>query len=141
MRHQHGRNCGCPRRIVHPVRQNVVDCCTEDVVEHVHPSHTTVRNHHLTRNRHVYPHSTSVQNTFNSVDEFGGAFNVPSPPQGVAGAMSPESPNQVAGAMSPGAPNQVAGIMNQGGHHGKCMKPAFHQPQAMNNWKQPHKWC
>ncbi|WP_099157523.1 spore coat protein [Virgibacillus ndiopensis] len=143
MRHHHGPDCGCPRRIVHPVRQNVVDQCTEDVVEHIHPSHTTIRNHHVTRNRHVYPHSTSVQNSFNSVDEFGGAFNVPSPPQDVAGATSPENPNQVAGAMSPGQgyPNQVAGAMDLGGHHNKCMKPGYHSPADMNNWQKPNKWC
>ncbi|GGB47293.1 spore coat protein [Virgibacillus dakarensis] len=135
MRHHHGPDCGCPKRIVHPTKHNCVENCTESVVEHIHPSHTTVMNHHLVRNRHVYPHSTSVQNTCNSVDEFGGAFNTP--PQ-VSPAYGPGS--QVAGAMSPGMNNgnQVAGMMDYG-HAGKgCCGNNY---KEMHNWKKPNKWC
>ncbi|MEW9675717.1 CotD family spore coat protein [Lentibacillus sp. L22] len=90
MRH-FGNNCGCPpRRVVHPTKCNRIDCCTENVIEHIHPSHTTVVNHHLERHRHVFPHSTSHENTMNCVDEFGGAFQTP--PQGQCcgpGGMGP----------------------------------------------------
>ncbi|CDQ40853.1 MULTISPECIES: CotD family spore coat protein [Virgibacillus] len=126
-RHHHG-NCGCPKQVVHPTKYNNVQQCSEDVVEHVHPSHTTVHNHHTTVNKHVFPHSTSVQNTSDNVDVYGGSYNVPSQ---VGGAMDPGYGNgngngngQVGGAMYPG--------MGQGMGHG-CHKP--------KHWKKPHKWC
>ncbi|WP_100011250.1 CotD family spore coat protein [Lentibacillus sediminis] len=146
--HHHGPHCGCPKQIVHPTKHNCVNQYSESVVEHVHPSHTTVMNHHLVKNKHYYPHSTSVQNTSNSVNEFGGAFNVP-PGNQVAGAMSPGGPgmgagpgygygpgagpgNQEAGAMSPGnCGNQVAGANMPGyGNHSYNMQ---------HNYK-PKKW-
>lgn len=89
---------------------------SESTVNHVHPSHTTVMNHHTVKNNHVFPHSTSVQNTTNSVDNYGGSFNVPAGPG-----------NQVAGANYPGM-----GPGNQ--HHG----PNHCGP---NHWKKPKKWC
>lgn len=63
--------CGCqkPKQpIVHPVKEDVVHCCTEETVKHVHPSHTTVKNHHVIKNEHVYPHSTSMENSCECVD-------------------------------------------------------------------------
>ncbi|MGY0694412.1 CotD family spore coat protein [Virgibacillus sp. FSP13] len=139
MRHQHGPHCGCPKQIVHPVKHNCVHHCTESVVEHVHPSHTTVMNHHLVKNKHVFPHSTSIQNTEDCVDEYGGSFNYP--PQTSPG-FGPG--NQVAGAMSPGnfgmeqGNNQIAGAMNHGNPSmGHCGQP----PMGMDNWKKPNKWC
>lgn len=139
MRHHHGPQCGCPvckRKVVHPVKENVVNKYTEEVVEHVHPSHTTVVNHHLIKNKHVFPHSTSVANTCNSVDVYGGSFNTPG--NQVGGAMSPgQGPgmgagNQVGGAMSPGH----HGGGHHGGHHGGC-----HGGCGMNHWNKPNKWC
>ena len=53
--------CQQPRRIVYPVRHDFVNRCTEEVVEHIHPSHTTVCNHHIVQNRHVFPHTTSQE--------------------------------------------------------------------------------
>lgn len=139
MRH-HGRHCGCgcqrPKQVVHPTKYNCVNQFSESVVEHIHPSHTTVMNHHLVKNKHFFPHSTSVQNTSNSVNEYGGSFNVPSPGQ-VAGAMSPgmgQYPGQVAGAMSPGMgqyPGQVAGAMS----------PGYGKHCGSKQWQKPNKWC
>lgn len=142
MRHHHGRNCGCQscQTIVHPTKHNCVNQCSESTVNHVHPSHTTIMNHHVVKNKHFYPHSTSVQNTTNSVDQYGGSFNVPAQNQ-VAGAFSPpggmgnmgQGPNgngQVMGATSPGmcqgsnGNGQVMGSMDQGNH-----------------WKKHGKWC
>lgn len=121
-------NCGCPvKTIVHPVKENVVHCCTEETVKHVHPSHTTVVNHHLVKNEHVFPHSTSFENTFNEID--------------IQGA--PGSGNQVGGAMSPSMPpnsgmqNQVGGAMGQGKHpHGphKC------GPMCGCHGRKPRRW-
>lgn len=94
-------NCGCQgsvNKIVHPVRENVVNCCTEETVQHIHPSHTTIRNHHLIRNEHFHPHTTSTENFVNEIDV-----------QGDAG-------NQVGGAMNPGGGNQ--GNQGNQGHHG-----------------------
>jgi spore coat protein D len=124
---RHRRGCRCPKCVVYPTKHNVVHHCTEETVQHVHPSHTTVMNHHLIKNQHVFPHSTSVQNTVNSVDEYGGSFEVPAGPgmgpgpgmapgMGMGPGMGPfmnpgptlggnggsPSPNQVAGATSPG---------------------------------------
>ena len=148
MRHRCRRNCGCgkPKTVVHPVNENVVHCCSEETVKHIHPSHTTVKNHHLVKNVHVFPHSTSVANTFNEVDVYGGSFNTGRPPTGVAGAMSPGYPgmgpgSQVAGVMSPGYPgmgpgSQVGGVMNYGP---QSMGPGYgHHHKGM---KKPNKWC
>ncbi|WP_163971136.1 CotD family spore coat protein [Oceanobacillus halotolerans] len=96
----------CPRRIVYPTKHNMVHHCTHDMVEHVHPSHTTVMNHHLTKNKHVYPHSTSVVNTANSVDVYGGSYQVPAPPRPTPGVGPVAGP----GAGVPGAvPGPVPG--------------------------------
>ncbi|WP_373895405.1 CotD family spore coat protein [Virgibacillus sp. CBA3643] len=154
MRHHHGPNCGCgcPQKIVHPTKHNCVNQFSESVVEHVHPSHTTVMNHHTVKNKHVYPHSTSMQNTFNNVDQYGGSFNVPAG-QGnqIGGAMSPGpgygSGGQVAGAMSPGNhPHGMGKWDGNHGHHGHQVAGA-HSPGAghghhgMDHWKKPNKWC
>ena len=123
-------NCGCPKTIVSPVQENVVHCCTEETVQHVHPSHTTVMNHHLVKNEHFYPHTTSTENTFQSIDVNGG----PRPPFGagpggqVAGAMSPGQQGQ---GMGPG--NQVAGIGTQG-PGGYC------PPHGMKHGHKPNQW-
>src|SRR5690625_2556523 len=76
----HGSHCGCQRKVVYPVKNNVVHSHSVDTVEHIHPSHTTHVNHHLTRNVHVYPHSNSFANTNNSVNVYGGSFQVPNRP-------------------------------------------------------------
>jgi len=69
------RGCAGPvKEIVYPVKHNVVDCYSNETVKHVHPSHTTFVNHHLVRNEHIYPHSTSVKNTRRSVNVFGPRF-------------------------------------------------------------------
>lgn len=142
MRHHHGY-CGYPPKVVHPTKYNCVKQCNEDVVEHIHPSHTAVHNHHTTINKHVFPHSTSVQNTNSCVDVYGGSYNVP--PQ-VGGAMAPGyGPGQVAGAMAPGyGPGQVAGAMAPGygpGQVAGAMAPGMgydcHKPK---HCKHPHKW-
>ncbi|WP_330949615.1 CotD family spore coat protein [Virgibacillus sp. MG-45] len=135
MRHHHG----CPKQIVYPVKQYCVQHCTESEVEHVHPSHTTVMNHHLIKNKHVFPYSTSVQNTVDSVDIYGGTFPVPYPPRPTPGV----TPSQVAGAMQPGMPpGQVAGVMQPG--MGPGMPPgqvAGAMQPGMPHWKQKNKWC
>ncbi|MFS0671772.1 spore coat protein [Ornithinibacillus sp. 179-J 7C1 HS] len=123
---RHGRNCGCPKCVVHPTKHNVVHQCTEETIQHIHPSHTTVVNHHLIKNQHVFPHSTSFQNNVNSVDQYGGSFNVPAAPGMGLGPAGP-APGQVAGAFDPGAglgpgmgpggpggPGQVAGAFEPG---------------------------
>lgn len=76
-RHCCNPNCGCKKTIVHPVKEDVVNCCTEETVQHVHPVHTTLKNHHLVKNEHVYPHSTSVENYCDCVDINKGGNCVP----------------------------------------------------------------
>ncbi|WP_337019603.1 spore coat protein [Oceanobacillus massiliensis] len=159
MRHRHGRHCGCNscnNTIVHPTKHNCVNQFSESQVTHVHPSHTTVMHHHTVKNNHVFPHSTSVQNTMNSVNQYGGSFEVPGGQ--VGGAMSPGfgQGGQVGGAMSPGfgQGGQVGGAMSpgfgQGGQVGGAMSPGFGKenqvagamsPGGTNHWKKPNKWC
>lgn len=126
---KHGPHCGChacSQQIIYPTKHNKVDTFSENVVEHIHPSHTSVVNHHLIKNKHLYPHSTSHHNTCNSVDMHSPPFPAPSPGQ-VGGAMTPPpapGPNQVAGAMNPccgpgHGPHQVGGAMQPGHGHWK----------------------
>ena len=151
MRFFHRGNCGCPRRIVHPTRHKCVHRCTENVVEHVHPVHTTVVNHHLERNRHVFPHSTSVKNDPKCVDEYGGGCQM--------------AANQYHGNKMGSWGN---GMMNGGYHqpdyhnhhdhgchhsdhhnyHGHGHHPHPHENHfggfdhgKINNWKKPNNWC
>jgi len=144
MSRRHGRHCGChscQQTIVHPTKYNCVNQYSQSQVTHVHPSHTTVMNHHTVNNHHVFPHSTSVQNTTNSVDTYGGSFEVPAPGQ-VAGAMSPGAGQgfgpgfgpggQVAGAMSPGF-----GQGGPGGQVAGAQSPGY----GSHHWKKHNKWC
>lgn len=137
MRSRRRPNCGC--QIVHPVKENVVHCCSEETVQHVHPSHTTVVNHHLIKNEHVYPHSTSFENTVNEIDVFGGAFNTPETPgpgNQVGGAMNP---NMGQGSPPQGTmPNQVGGAMSPEMGPGK---PPHGHVMNHNHGQKPHKWC
>ena len=144
MRRRHGRHCGCHqcKTIVYPTKHNCVNQYSESTVNHVHPSHTTVMNHHTVKNNHLFPHSTSVQNTSNSVNQYGAPFEVPSPNQ-VAGAYSPGygPGGQVMGAMQPGygmnqgLGGQVMGSMSPGyGQHG-------HHGHHGHHCKKPGKWC
>ncbi|MEN1968671.1 CotD family spore coat protein [Lentibacillus sp. N15] len=148
MRHQFEGNCGRPKQIVHPTRYNCVECCTESVVEHIHPTHTTVMNRHLERNRHVFPHSTSVQNSMNCVDEFGGAFQTPPKQQGPTFGHG----NQVAGAMDFNCEGQGhcgTNMNEKWGHHHHNHHPSHqhhhphhhHHHKEMNNWKHHNHWC
>src|SRR5690625_4867126 len=74
------RHCGCmkpchcqkpAKEIVYPVKENVIHKCTEETVKHIHPSHTTIVNQHLVKNEHLFPHTTSVENTYDEVDVMG----------------------------------------------------------------------
>ena len=82
MRNCPKRNCHCQKpnqQIVYPTQENTVHCCSEEVIQHIHPSNTNVVNHHLIKNVHEYPHSTTFANTVNSVDIYGNSFQVPTP--------------------------------------------------------------
>lgn len=123
MRHHHGSNCGCGCQqspVIHPTKYDCVHKCTESVVEHIHPSHTTVMNHHLVKNKHVFPHSTSVKNTCDSVDVYGGSPNGPG--------------NQVGGQMDPG--------MGHGNHHHHNHNNNCNckNNQGPKHWNKPNRW-
>lgn len=109
-------NFGCQQpanEIVYPVKENVVNCCTEETVKHIHPSHTTIRNHHLIRNEHFFPHTTSTENFVNEVDVQGTSTG-PGMGGGPGMGMGPGSGNQVGGAMG--------GQGNHGNQQGHCNK-------------------
>ncbi|MDC3415336.1 CotD family spore coat protein [Aquibacillus salsiterrae] len=103
----YGFHHGCHHpveEVVYPTKYNEVHTCSENTVEHVHPSHTTVVNHHLIKNAHVYPHSTSYANEVDSVDFYAGSYHVPTPPR-------PNVPvNPYPGVPAPPAPGAVPGF-------------------------------
>lgn len=160
MGHFH-KGCGCPKQqVVHPTKHNCVHHCTQSEVEHIHPSHTTVMNHHTQVNKHVYPHSTSVQNTAGSVDVYGGSFQTPprpgmGPGGQVAGAMTPgygagmgAGGGQVAGTMAPGygaGYGHGMGAGYGGGHVAGATKPGHghghHHHHGAKHWNKKDKWC
>ena len=104
--HKPGHSMTKPaEEIIYPVKNNVVHKCTEETVKHIHPSHTTVMNHHLVKNEHFYPHTTSVKNTYDAVDIYGNG--------------GPMGPSQVAGSTAPGG----WGFGGSGQQYGKpCCK-------------------
>src|SRR5699024_9473405 len=66
----HGRcHCGREKTIVHPTKKNVKNVYTEETINHVYPSHTTVVNNHLVRNVFSYTHSTSYETRVREIDE------------------------------------------------------------------------
>ncbi|HLR42389.1 MAG TPA: CotD family spore coat protein [Pseudogracilibacillus sp.] len=60
--------CQCDRKIVYPTKEEVKNIYTEETVDHIHPSHTTVVNNHTVRNVHSYPHSTSHETRVREID-------------------------------------------------------------------------
>lgn len=144
MRHRHGRHCGCQacKTIVYPTKQNCVNQFSESTVNHVHPSHTTIMNHHTVKNNHFFPHSTSMQNTTNSVNQYGGSFEVPAPNQ-VAGAFSP--PGGMGGqfpgmGMGQQGPGMGMGQQGPGGQVMGATSPGHGMNQG-NHWNKHGKWC
>ncbi|MBO8154996.1 MAG: spore coat protein CotD [Bacillaceae bacterium] len=64
----HGRPCVPPcNPIVYPTKHNVKNNVIPHEVDHIHPSHTTVMNHHVVHNKHYYPHTASVGSTCSNV--------------------------------------------------------------------------
>lgn len=105
--------CGCQkpaREIMHPVKENVVNCCSEETIRHVHPSHTTVVNNHLIRNEHVYPHTTSYEDRVREVDVQGTST-------GPGSGGGPGSGSQVGGAMNPGGQQGPHNHHHHNHHH------------------------
>ncbi|UOR12499.1 CotD family spore coat protein [Halobacillus amylolyticus] len=59
----------CPpmrhRPIVYPVQHCVQDNYFVENMDHIHPSHLTIQNHHLLNNYHYFPHTVSYTNDYN----------------------------------------------------------------------------
>lgn len=120
------KSCGCrgkchchqPKQIVYPVREEVKNRYSEETVQHIHPSHTTIVNNHTIRNEHSYPHTTSYENRVNEVD-VRGAFEGPG---GEVRGVFDRPYGNVRGATSPyrgGCNDRVGGRMDCR-CHGKC---------------------
>ena len=60
--------CNDTRDIVYPTRKEVKNTYSEETINHIHPSHTTVINHHTIRNVHFYPHTTSYEERVREID-------------------------------------------------------------------------
>jgi spore coat protein D len=103
--------------VVYPTKHCVKHNHIPHEVNHIHPSHTTIMNHHLVKNKHFFPHTQSVVNTVNT--------------QNVN--MGPGRPPMVSPAnMGPGRPPMVSPA-----NMGPGMNPNAVSPAAMN----PNKWC
>ncbi|GGC87614.1 hypothetical protein GCM10007216_17940 [Thalassobacillus devorans] len=119
----HHRKCMGPgqtrprQQVVCPTRHCVQNNHFLNEVDVIHPTHTTVMNHHLTKNYHHFPHTQSVRDTFDSEDIF-------MPQQGpeMTGpmGMGPQVMGAQTGPMSPmgmppqGMGPQVAGVEDNG---------------------------
>ncbi|CQR46655.1 Inner spore coat protein D [Paraliobacillus sp. PM-2] len=78
------RHCcmqGPTKTVVCPTKYNQMHTCSQSNVNYIHPSHTNVVNHHLVKNTHFYPHTTSYQNTVDMVNVYGGSSQVPNQQQ------------------------------------------------------------
>ncbi|UOQ47612.1 spore coat protein [Gracilibacillus caseinilyticus] len=121
MRHRRPFGCVSPANtIVHPTKCKEVHTCSESEVNHIHPTHTNVVNHHLVKNTHYYPQTTSYQNTVDQVNTVG-------------------NPNAVMGAMDPGMGNGMGNGMNNG-MVGGAVDPGFNQPPAGHCCKPKKMW-
>ncbi|WP_067836426.1 CotD family spore coat protein [Amphibacillus sediminis] len=75
------RHCcqtGPVQTIVCPTKHQHVNTCSQSHVNYVHPTHTTVTDHHTIHNTHYYPQTTSYGQTVNQTNVYGG----PTWPQG-----------------------------------------------------------
>ncbi|WP_102027235.1 CotD family spore coat protein [Salirhabdus sp. Marseille-P4669] len=52
--------------VVHPTKHCVKNNFIPHEVNHIHPTHTTIQNHHVVKNNHFYPHTQSVVNSVNT---------------------------------------------------------------------------
>ncbi|MBB6452249.1 spore coat protein D [Salirhabdus euzebyi] len=101
--HHHHKHCkptavSPVETVVYPTKHCVKNTHSVNEVNHVHPAHTTVVNHHLQKNKHYFPHTTSFANTYDAVNINMG----PVPPAPPLGTVVP----------APGAPVPPAGPMN-----------------------------
>ncbi|QHS24475.1 spore coat protein CotD [Virgibacillus sp. MSP4-1] len=105
------------QNVVYPTKHCVKNNYIPHEVNHIHPTHTTIMNHHLVKNKHYYPHTQSVMNNVQSqnVNMGPGSPNMVSPAN-----MGPGSPNMVSPAnMGPGVPNAGSpASMNQKPYNG-----------------------
>ncbi|SEN44386.1 spore coat protein D [Amphibacillus marinus] len=90
----------CPAKtIVCPTKHQQVNTCSQSQVNYVHPTHTTVTDHHTVQNTHWYPQSTSWGQTVNQTNVYGGQ-TWPGGYNGVQGAQSGYNNNGVQGVQS-----------------------------------------
>lgn len=54
--------CNVAPTVVHPTKQCVANNFCEEEVNHIHPTHTTLVNNKLIKNKHYYPQTGSVVN-------------------------------------------------------------------------------
>ncbi len=103
--------------IVHPPKNCYVNKFSSTLVPHIHPTKTTVVNHHIMKHTHLYPHSTSFANTYQNVDigpstgitpAYGG-YGMPSYADPYSSTMMPSMPTPVSGGSNSGYPS--AGMM------------------------------
>ncbi|WP_163526198.1 CotD family spore coat protein [Halobacillus ihumii] len=92
----HVRHC---RPVIYPVHHCVQDNYFVENMDHIHPSHLTIQNHHLLNNYHYFPHTVSQTNNYNVEDHY--------MPQG----MEPEGYNWMDAQMEQGPMGMPQGQM------------------------------
>jgi len=65
--------------IVHPTKCCVNNTFTNNIVPHIHPSHTTTVNHVNYKHQHFFPHTQSVENVVTNTQANMGPAPVPYP--------------------------------------------------------------
>ncbi|MEQ6377685.1 CotD family spore coat protein [Bacillaceae bacterium S4-13-56] len=100
-------HCHPTKKVVYPTKYCVNNNFTYEEVDHIHPTHTTVVNHHHVENKHFFPYSNSVVNTGSESSVAFPPYPAPAPvTPPVTGPMPGLVPNvNTAGpAPFPGAP-------------------------------------
>ncbi|WP_245833207.1 CotD family spore coat protein [Oceanobacillus timonensis] len=70
---------------VSPTKQYVKTNVSNTEMKHMHPSHTTNVNKHMTTHKHYFPHTESVVNDIQEQHVMCGKPHHPCPPQGPCG--------------------------------------------------------
>ncbi|WP_181351282.1 CotD family spore coat protein [Thalassobacillus sp. CUG 92003] len=138
----HYRNCNGPgqfgpaKQVVCPTNKCVHHNYYLSEVDYIHPTHTTVYNHHLTKNNHHFPQTQSVVDTFSEENNFmgpqnqvaGAQFNGGMGPQGEMGFMGPPWGNMATQGPNLGWPNPHVGgtnFNNMGMMGEGCRRPSW----------------
>ncbi|MGP7816020.1 CotD family spore coat protein [Niallia sp. 01092] len=101
--------------VVHPTKCCVNHTFSNNIVPHIHPTHTTTVNHVNYEHQHYFPQTQSVENVVTNTQANMGPAPAPYPAPGPAPQQPPTGgiPFTAAGQLYPGAPGQIPGAPGQ----------------------------